>query len=82
VENLKSGTVVPLPTKEGIVRPLTQIKDPEEQREVYQKAVETALDGKVTAQVIQKIINGRKPKKPRAKKVKGKHKYPPICFDT
>lgn len=30
---------------ERVVRPLTRIKDPDEQREVYQKAVETAPEG-------------------------------------
>jgi len=35
--------------KEYTLRPLTRIKSPDEQREVYQKAVETAPEGRVTA---------------------------------
>jgi len=54
VDNL--GTVVPIPTSERSIRPLTIIKDPEEQREVYQKAVETAPEGKVTAQHVKNIV--------------------------
>ena len=41
---------------EAQVRPLTKIKDPEEQREVYQKAVETAPEGKVTARHIEETV--------------------------
>ena len=41
---------------ERTVRPLTHIKDPEEQREVFQKAVETAPEGKVTAKHIEKTV--------------------------
>lgn len=38
------------------LRPLTRIKDPEEQREVYQRAVETAPKGKVTAKHIEETV--------------------------
>lgn len=54
VENL--GTNVPIPKGEGVVRPLTRIKDPAEQREVYQRAVETAPEGKVTAKHIEETV--------------------------
>ena len=53
-ENL--GTVVPKNISERVLRPLTTIKDPEEQREVFQEAVETAPNGKVTAKHIEKTI--------------------------
>jgi len=42
---------------EAQARPLTRIKDPDEQREVYQKAVETAPEGKVTARHIEETVN-------------------------
>ncbi len=49
MDNIKNVPIGTLPKTESVVRPLTIIKDPEEQREVYQKAVETAPEGKVTA---------------------------------
>jgi hypothetical protein len=45
-----------IPQSERVVRPLTQIKDPEQQRKIYQKAVETAPDGKVTAKHIEDTV--------------------------
>jgi len=47
--------------KESILRPLANLP-PDEQREVYQKAVETAPEGKVTAKHIEKTIEARRPK--------------------
>lgn len=55
VQNL--SPIGDIPTSEGAVRPLTSIKDSEEQREVFQKAVETAPEGKVTARHIRSVIN-------------------------
>lgn len=53
---------------EARLRPLTRIKDPEEQREVYQKAVETAPEGKVTARHIEETVKkAAKPKEPEQK---------------
>lgn len=52
-ENLSAVADIP----ERQLRPLTRIKDPEERREVYQKAVETAPDGKVTAKHIEETVN-------------------------
>jgi hypothetical protein len=49
-------TFVAKPVNEAQVRPLTRIKDPEEQREIYQKAVETAPEGKVTAKHIEETV--------------------------
>lgn len=49
------GTNVPIPKSEAVLRPLTSLP-PEQQKEVYQKAVETAPDGKVTAKHIEKTI--------------------------
>lgn len=53
VENLKTGTIVPLPANEGQVRPLTSL-EPEEQREVWKHAVNTAPNGKVTSKHVQR----------------------------
>lgn len=41
---------------ESQLRPLTKL-DPDQQREVWKKAVETAPDGKITARHVQKIVN-------------------------
>lgn len=60
VESL--GTNVPMPKTEAVIRPLTRIKDPEVQREVYQKAVETAPKGKVTAKHVEKVVRETMPK--------------------
>ncbi len=55
IENLKSSTMVEvLPTTERQTRPLARL-EPEKQREVWQKAVETAPEGKVTADHVYKI---------------------------
>jgi len=43
------------PTSERQTRPLARLK-PEQQREAWQKAVETAPDGKVTAAHVYKIV--------------------------
>jgi len=44
------------PTTESQVRPLTKL-EPEQQKEVWEKAVQTAPDGKITARHVQKIVN-------------------------
>jgi hypothetical protein len=46
------------PTNEWQVRPLVKIKDPEVQLTAWQKAVETAPDGKITAAHVYKIVKG------------------------
>ena len=38
------------------LRPLSKIKDPEQQREVWEKVVETAPNGKVTGDYVEKIV--------------------------
>lgn len=45
---------------ESQLRPLTSIKDPEEQREIYQRAIETAPAGKVTAKHIENTVKSLK----------------------
>ena len=56
IENLKSDQLVTPPKSESQIRPLTHLK-PEQQREVWQKAVETAPEGKVTARHVQNTVN-------------------------
>jgi hypothetical protein len=53
--NRNLGTTVP----ERQARELSIIKDPEQQREAYQKAVDTAPDGKLTADHIKDTIQAR-----------------------
>ncbi len=50
------STIVDKPINEAQARPLTAIKDPDQQREVYQRAVETAPEGKVTAKHIEETV--------------------------
>ena len=55
IQNL--GTIVPiLPTTESQVRPLTKL-EPEEQTIVWQRATETAPNGKVTAAHVQSVAD-------------------------
>ena len=69
-DNLSATADIP----ERHLRPLTRIKDPEQQREVYQKAVETAPGGKVTAKHIEETIKEvKKDKEPEKKE--GEYKY-------
>ena len=51
------GTTVPIqPISERQARPLTKL-EPEQQKEVWEKAVQTAPEGKITARHVQKIVN-------------------------
>ena len=59
VDNIKSVPMGTIPQSERIVRPLTSLP-PELQKEVYRQAVETAPDGKVTAEHIEKTIEDMK----------------------
>lgn len=57
VNEIKSGTIDPiLPTHESQVRPLTRLA-PEQQRDAWQRAVETAPDGRVTAGHVQRVVD-------------------------
>ncbi len=56
VENIKTSTTVEvLPTHESQLRPLTHL-EPEQQKKVWKKAVETAPKGKVTAKHVQETV--------------------------
>lgn len=68
-ENL--GTTVPLkPTSESQTRPLTHL-EPEQQKEVWKKAVETAPKGRVTARHVEQVINGLEMARPEENIVDG-----------
>lgn len=54
VENL--GTMVPIPASERTIRALTRLPA-ERQKEVYEKALETAPEGKVTAKHVEETVN-------------------------
>jgi hypothetical protein len=71
-DNLTTVVVKEIPERQ--LRPLTRIKDPAEQREVYQKAVETAPEGKITAKHIEETIKEVKKSKEPEKK-EGEYKY-------
>lgn len=47
----------PLPAGESVARPLALLDDPEEQRRVWQQAVDTAPEGRVTARHVQNIVD-------------------------
>jgi len=64
IENL--GTIVP--TNEAQTRPLTKLK-PERQREAWERVVETAPEGKITARYVSKVVSDIK-KDSTVKKVK------------
>jgi hypothetical protein len=55
-KNLSTIVEKPMTIPESHLRPLAALP-PEEQREIYQKALESAPDGKVTAAHIEKTIN-------------------------
>lgn len=52
------GTVVPiLPANESQARPLTALDTPEERQTAWQRAVETAPEGKVTGRHVQAVVD-------------------------
>ena len=63
IDNIKSVTNCNTPTNEGQTRPLVRL-DLEQQVEAWQKAVDTAPDGKVTAAHVQKVVRDMEPPKP------------------
>jgi DNA N-6-adenine-methyltransferase (Dam). len=56
VSNLSPMGDIPLPTSERQLRPLTSLT-PEQQRQAWQEAVETASDGKVTAAHVERVAS-------------------------
>jgi protein gp37 len=61
VENVSNWTQIPV--TESQARPLT-VLEPEQQREVWQRAVETATNGKVTAAHVQAVVNEYRKQEP------------------
>ena len=60
IENLNTGTTVPFPSSESVTGPLTELP-PEEQKETWKEAVETAPNGKPpTAEHVKKVIKKKK----------------------
>lgn len=55
LENVRNCAQV-IPATESQTRPLSQIKDPDQQREAWERAVETAPEGKVTAAHVNKVV--------------------------
>jgi hypothetical protein len=55
MDNIKNVPVGTVPQSERTIRPLAHL-EPDQQREVYQRAVETAPEGKVTAKHIEEIV--------------------------
>ncbi len=47
----------PLPAAESVARPLAALPDPEQQREAWQTAVDTAPAGKVTAKHVEHVVS-------------------------
>lgn len=56
VENVSNWTQIQ-PATESQARPLTQLKEPEQQINAWQRAVETAPNGKITAAHVQTVVN-------------------------
>ena len=70
VENVNHGSQK-IPENERQARPLTKL-DPEQQVEAWQKVVETAPDGKVTAKHVKKVADqmaGRVKRKQKEKEM-------------
>ncbi|MCL4304005.1 MAG: hypothetical protein KJ077_50440, partial [Anaerolineae bacterium] len=47
----------PLPAAESVARPLAALPDPDQQREAWQQAVDTAPGGKVTARHVENVVS-------------------------
>lgn len=62
-DNIKSVTNSNGPKNELQLRPLARL-EPDQQREAWQKALDTAPDGKVTAAHVQKVVRDMDPPKP------------------
>lgn len=57
IDVLQDGTIgAALPTTERQTRPLTELETPEQQRQAWQTAVDTAPAGKVTAAHVQRVV--------------------------
>ena len=68
-ENLAPIGVIQ-PTSESQIRPITKL-EPEQQAEVWKKAVETAPEGKITAKHVEKVVEGLAMARPEENIVEG-----------
>jgi hypothetical protein len=59
---LHNGEQNPLPINERQVRPLTRLKDPDDQADAWQMAIETAPGGRITAKHVASVVAGMLPK--------------------
>jgi hypothetical protein len=59
---LHNGEQNPLPINERQVRPLTKLKDPDDQADAWQMAIETAPGGRITAKHVASVVAGMLPK--------------------
>jgi hypothetical protein len=55
-ENLKSNQLVTLPFTESQARPLTKL-EPEQQKEAWQKVIDIAPQGKITARLVSRVVS-------------------------
>lgn len=60
LEENSTNNHLPLPSSERQARPLTRL-EPEQQREAWREAIETAPNGKVTAAHVEKVVARIKP---------------------
>jgi hypothetical protein len=57
ITNIKTGTMVPvLPKSERQIRPLTSL-EPDQQRDAWRRAVETAPGGEITGKHVQSVVD-------------------------
>lgn len=75
IKTLPIGKV--LPATESQARPLTSLT-PDEQREAWQKAVDTAPNGKVTAEHVQNVAKEYRPKQENKKPDKPQGQLAPV----
>lgn len=74
LENVDHGIQIK-PTTERQARPLTKLETPEQQREVWEMAVETAPDGKITAKHVANVVKEIKNKTTKKKVNKNYNRF-------
>jgi hypothetical protein len=58
IDNVRNCAQIEPPINEAQARPLTQLETPELQQKAWQKAVETAPNGKVTGDHVHSVVHG------------------------
>jgi hypothetical protein len=74
MSNLKSSTMVELPTNERQIRPLTKL-EPEEQREIWQQVIVRADEKPITAALVTEVIEEIKNNKPHVTNNSGENEW-------